>query len=155
MYQAGAVSQGDDLELEQELRSTSDDVLTRLERLRELELKKRRLTPGSPRFVSIAADIEKLAASLLAKSAEQEQLGQQAAELRQATGVISRRIEDVRPQREVAAILKEWREAERRLATASPGSADYVEAEAAIHRLRAEYRDTYQAVSNGDNPDSI
>lgn len=136
------------MELEQELRSASDELLQRLDRLRELELEKRRLQPGTPRFVAVADEVEKLAASLLTKSAEQEHLGEEAVRARHATGVLTRPIEKVAPPREVGAILSEWREAERRLAAAHPGTAEHREAQADVQRLRTEYREAYNAVSN-------
>jgi hypothetical protein len=44
------------------------------------------------------------------------------------------------------AILSDWRNAERRAATAVAGSAEAVEAHALVDRLRDEYRRAHEAV---------
>jgi len=131
------------MELEQELRATSDELLRRLERLRELEMEKRQLTPGTARFRRIARDIERLAAGVLTKTVEQEHLADKSFDVRQKTGVPPQPIAEVTPQRDISLILGEWREAERRLSAAVPGTPDHLEAQAAVHRLRTEYRDAY------------
>ena len=140
------------MELEQELRATSDELLRRLERLRELEIEKRQLTPGSARFRKIARDIERLAAGVLTKSVEQEHLADASAEVRQSVGVAPPPIEEVEPRRELSLILGEWREAERRLSAATAGAPEHLEAQAAVQRLRDEYRDAY--LSAARRPDS-
>lgn len=137
------------MEFEQELRSTSDELLRRLERLRELEMEKRQLTPGSARFRKIARDIERLAAGVLTKTVEQEHLADNAAELRDKAGFSAPPIEEVAPKREIALILGEWREAERRLAAAVPGTPEHLERQAAVQRLRAEYREAYLSAAEG------
>jgi hypothetical protein len=141
------------MELEQELRSTSDELLRRLERLRELELVKREMTPGTDQFQAIARDIETLAASVLTKTVEQEQLAEETLEVRHATGYSAPPIEDVPPVREPSAILAEWREAERRLADAPAGTIEHDEARGAVDRLRDEYRRAYRAASSEYGPD--
>jgi hypothetical protein len=135
------------MEVEHRLRTTSDELLHRLERLRELELEKRQLTPGTQRFQALVRDIEQLAAAVLTKTVEQEELAEQAIDVREATGVDPAPIADVSARREVSVILGEWREAERRLSAAAPGTAQQLEAQASVDRLRAEYREAYSAVS--------
>jgi hypothetical protein len=134
------------MELEQDLRATSDNMLRRLDRLRELELEKRKLEPGSDRFIRIARDIERLAAMVLNNTQEQEQLAQATAAVQESADVALPPIEQVTPLRDIQQILNEWREAERRLAAASAGTPDHLEAQAAVHRLRAEYRQTYRSL---------
>jgi hypothetical protein len=141
------------MELEQELRSTSDELLRRLERLRELEVEKRNLKPGTEHFRAIARDIEMLAAGVLTKTVEQEQLADESLELRRATGSAAPPIVDVPPVREPSAILAEWREAERRLADAPAGTIEHDEARAEVDRLRDEYRRAYRAASSEHGPD--
>lgn len=131
------------MEFEQELRATSDELLRRLERLRELEIEKRQLTPGTDRFRKIARDIERLAAGVLTKTVEQEHLADRSMEVREQTGIVAQPIADVTPRRDISLILGEWREAERRLSAAAPGTPDHLEAQAAVQRLRSEYRDAY------------
>lgn len=139
------------MELEQELRFTSDELLRRLQRLHELEVEKRSLAPGTERFRSIAQDIELLAAAVLAKTVEQDELAERSVELRQEAGVVVAPIEQVIPQREASLILGEWREAERRLAAATPGSAAHDRARDEVERLRDEYRQAYDAAAHEDS----
>lgn len=140
------------MNVEQELRLTSDEMLRRLDRLRELELEKRALAPGTDRFVAIAKEVERLAASVLVKTTEQERLAEASAVVHGATGALAAPIDEVAPRREISQILNEWRDAERQLAAATPGTAEHEAARASIDRLRLEYRDAYQSASrNGDN----
>jgi hypothetical protein len=141
------------MELEQELRSTSDEMLRRLEQLRELELEKRQMMPGTDQFQAIARDIEMLAASVLTKTAEQEQLAELSTDVRQATGHTAPPIADITVTREPSAILAEWREAERRLADAPAGTIEHDEARGEVDRLRNEYRRAYSAASSEYGPD--
>jgi hypothetical protein len=141
------------MELEQELRSTSDELLRRLERLRQLEVEKRNLKPGTDQFAAIARDIETLAAGVLTKTVEQEQLAEESFEVRRATGYSAPPIEDVPPVREPSAILAEWREAERRLGDARAGTIEHDEARGEVDRLRDEYRRAYRAASSEYGPD--
>jgi len=141
------------MEFEQELRAASDELMRRLERLRELEIEKRQLTPGTARFRKLARDIERLAAGVLTKTVEQEHLADKSIELREQTGAQPQPIAEVRPQRDISLILGEWREAERRLSAAEPGTPSHLEAQSAVQRLRTEYRDAYlnaaSTTSNG------
>lgn len=140
------------MELEQDLRSTSDEMLRRLDRLRELELEKRTLDPGSDRFLRIARDIERLAAMVLNKTHEQEQLAEVTVALPDAGVAPPPPIENVTPLRDIQLILNEWRDAERRLAAASVGTPDHLEAQVAVQRLRSEYRQTYRAIVADQSP---
>lgn len=137
------------MELEQDLRLTSDELLRTLERLRELEIEKRSLTPGTVRFRRIAGEIEKLAATILTKTVEQEQLAAESVAVREQTGVVSPPINDIALKRDIQLILGEWREAERRLSTAASGTPEHLEALAAVRRLRAEYRDATGVAGGG------
>ncbi|HUG48897.1 MAG TPA: hypothetical protein VMP67_10860 [Candidatus Limnocylindria bacterium] len=143
------------MELEQDMRVTSDDLMHRLDRLRELEIEKRQLTPGSARFRKLDRDIERLAAGVLTKSAEQEQLGRQAGAMLEQTGVASPPIADIAPRRELYVILGEWREAERALAAAAPGTPAQQDAQAAVQRLRDEYRESYSDASHDTAENSV
>jgi hypothetical protein len=138
------------MELEQDLRLTSDELMHSLERLRELELEKRRLSPGTARFKQIAAEVERVAATIFAKSVQQDELAQETVELREHTGLSAPTIENVEPLREIQVILNEWREAERRLAAAAHGTPEHLEAQSAVQRLRNEYRRTSQAAESAD-----
>lgn len=136
------------MEVEQDLRATSDRVMRTLERLQELETEKRGIDPGTPRFRKIAREVERLAASMFAHAHVQQQLAEATVTLREEAGVILPPIDEVAPSREIQVILAEWRDAERRTIEATAGSAEHSQAEADADRLRAEYRRTYQSVSS-------
>ena len=53
------------------------------------------------------------------------------------------------PPRDAADILAEWRQAERRLNAAQPGTAEEDAARADIDRLRAEYSRAFEQRSKG------
>ena len=129
----------------QALRETSDALLRDLDVLSTIEEEKRRLEPGDPRLVQLAARIEEIAQRVLVGSVRQRQL----------TEVVIAKVEAAAPDapdvpieqmpRPIQAILADWRDAERRAAAASPGSAEATEAEALVGRLRDEYRRAHEA----------
>lgn len=133
------------MELETELRSTSDRMLRTLEQLETLENEKRTLTPGSPRFRKLASEIERLAAHVFAQTHVQQQLGEQAHDVTEQGGDKLPSIDETVKMRDVQLILTDWREAERRLAAAEPDSAEHAQAAADIGRLRDEYHRAYSA----------
>lgn len=129
------------------LRETSDALLRDLDVLVAIEEEKRSLEPGDERLVELAGRIEEIAQRILSGSVRQHQL----------TQVINAQVEagsanapgtsiDDTP-RPIQAVLAEWREAERRLAAAEPGSAEAAEAGALVARLRDEYRRAHEALS--------
>lgn len=124
----------------QALRTTSDALLRDLEVLGALEDEKRTIEPGDPRLVDLATQIETIAERVLSRSARQRQLTEVSVdEVRDdAPGAPSTSIEDTPRQR--SAILAEWRDAERRLATADPTSAEWTEADTLVDLLREEFR---------------
>jgi hypothetical protein len=129
----------------QALRETSDALLRDLDVLSTIEEEKRSLEPGDPRLVNLAARIEEIAQRVLVGSVRQRQL----------TEVVVAQVETGSPEapdapiedtpRPMQSILADWRDAERRAAAATPGSADAAEAEALVTRLRDEYRKAYEA----------
>lgn len=128
------------MDLEQDLRYTSDEMLRMLERLRALEMRKRKLTPGSEPFKKLAEEVETLASTVFQHSQDQEKIAEDASELRRQAVVEPRPIDEIPPARELHIILAEWRDAERRLAQAAPESEEAADANADILRLRQEYR---------------
>jgi hypothetical protein len=129
------------------LREASDALLRDLEALSVLEEEKREVTPGDPRLIDLAAQIEAIAARVLITSARQHELTEQiqeAAENGSASAPIAS-IDDT--PRAISAILNEWRDAERRLEAASPGTAEAREAEVIVERLRDEYRKSHEAAT--------
>ena len=133
------------LEIEKDLRFTSDEMLRALERLRELEARKRKLKPGTEPFVKLAEEVEQLAATVFERTREQTALGEKSLELTDAAATDFRPIDAVPPTRELHIILAEWRDAERRLAEAISGTSQASDAEADVERLRQEYRRTAQS----------
>ena len=131
------------------LRETSDALLRDLDVLATIEDEKRSLEPGDPRLVELAARIEDIARRVLASSTRQHGL----------TKVIDAQVRAGAPDapdlpieemaRPVAAVLADWREAERRAAAAEPGSAEAAEADALVGRLRDEYRSAHEAAVRG------
>ena len=122
------------------LRRTSDALLRDLEALTELEEEKRTIDPGDPRLVDLAAQIEQIAKRVLASSTSQRAQTQLINELTEngSPAAPDATIEDT--PRSMEAILSAWRQAERQLENAEPGSAEATEAQILIDRLREEYR---------------
>ena len=133
------------MEIDEQLRSTSDRMLETLEQLHLLETEKRTLAPGSRRFQNLAREVERLADSMVAHVEKQTELGNEGAE----SGATLPSI-DARP-RDVTTILGEWRDAERRATAALPQSADEAAAQADVDRLRAEYQRAHRAASRRES----
>lgn len=119
---------------EADLRTASDTLLSRLERLRDLEEEKRRLTPSTLRMRAMTEEIAELARDVLGVAEAQDQLAQGAANI---PGL--RPIEDI-PPRHAHTVLEEWRAAERRVGEVQRGTAEEAATRADIDRLRGEYR---------------
>jgi len=133
------------MELESDLRAESDQILRTIDQLETLEKEKRTLEPGSPRFRTLATEIERLAASIYARTSVQKNLGEKAQAVSNATGTDMTPIEEVPPSRDIAHILNDWRDAERRLSAAAPNSSEHASAAADVGRLREEYHRAYTA----------
>jgi hypothetical protein len=126
-------------DLAEDLRTTSDGLLRDLEVLNAIEEEKRDLQPGDARTVELATRIQEIASRLLATSTRQAHLtevGRSQAEA--GTAAPAATINET--PRPIAAILADWRVAERRLQAAEPGSAEAAEASALSDHLREEYR---------------
>jgi len=137
------------MEIEEQLRSESDSMLDAMDQLRSLEAEKRAIPPNSRRFQMLARDVERLADTVVSHAEQQTDLGEQAAERHQATG------EEAAPinagSRDVATILGEWRDAERRASAAEAGSADEAAARADVDRLRHEYQQAQRSASTRED----
>jgi hypothetical protein len=142
---ASAPTARDGVETSQALRETSDALLRDLEVLAAMEDEKRQLAPGDPRLVELAGRIQEIAERVLAGTVRQHQLTQVANVQVDigAPGAPGQPIADT--PRPLPAVLAEWREAERRLSVAEPGSGEEAEARALTDALRDEYRRTYDA----------
>ena len=129
------------LEHAADLRRASDEFMQRLDRLYELETRKRELRPDEPEFVRLAREIEDLARALLFAGGQEVELAQEVhADVKNGETIVDQPIRDTPPRRDAVLVLAEWRAAERRLAAAASGSSEEGEAQAEAHRLREEYR---------------
>jgi hypothetical protein len=129
------------LEHAAELRRTSDLFMQRLDRLHDLETRKRELPPDEAEFVRLAREIEDLSRALLFTGGQQVELAEEVHhEAKRNNVAVDQPIRDTPPRRDAVAILAEWRAAERRLAAAEMGSEDESAARDDVTRLRDEYR---------------
>lgn len=127
------------------LRDASDELLRDLEALSVLEDEKRQTPPGDPRLVDLAERIESIATRVLITSGRQRELTEELQETADAGSgpATTKTIDDM--QRPISAILSDWRDAERRLESATAGTAEAREAEVLVDRLREEYREAHEA----------
>jgi hypothetical protein len=119
------------------LRADSDAFRANLERLWELEDRKRQLAPTDPEFVALAVDVERLAEALLEDARAQKSAGTDA-----HVDGLTTPIEQVPADLSALQILDRWRASERALVALTPGSK-----EARAEEARSEaYRRAYQAL---------
>ena len=124
-----------------ELRRASDDFMQRLDRLYELESRKRELPPDQPEFIRLAREVEDLARGLLfAGGVQVEKAEEVHADIKQGETVIDQPIRETPARRDAVVVLAEWRAAERNLAAAAPNSNEERAARVDVDRLRDEYR---------------
>ncbi len=129
------------LEHAAELRRASDEFMQRLDRLYELEARKRELRPDAPEFVRLAREIEDLSRALLFAGGQEVELAEEVhADVKSGETEVDQPIRDTPPRRDAVIVLAEWRAAERRLSAASAASEEEREARAEVERLREEYR---------------
>jgi hypothetical protein len=131
------------------LRQTSDGLVRDLETLVQLEEEKRGVEPGDPRLVDLAKQIEVVAQRVLASSSSQRQQTAVINELADAGSPAAPDASIDDTPRSMEAILAAWREAERKLDAAQPGSAEAREAEILVERLREDYRRAHDEATRG------
>jgi len=123
------------------LRRASDEFMQRLDRLYELESRKRELKPDLPEFVRLAREVEDLSRALLFTGGKQVELAEEVhADIKAGEKVVDQPIRETPPRRDAVTVLAEWRAAERRLVAAGQDTDDEREARDQVERLRAEYR---------------
>lgn len=143
------------LEHASELRQTSDLFMQRLDRLHDLESRKRELPPDEAEFVRLAREIEDLSRALLHTGGQQVELAEAVHhEAKHSNAVVDQPIRDTPPRRDAVAVLADWRAAERRLAAAAPASDEERDARADVERLREEYRRLTNPTPGTDGPSS-
>jgi len=135
------------------LRTTSDALLRDLEVLGAIEEEKRTIPAGDPRLVELATRVEQIAHRLLGWTSDQRQLAA-AAHAKVTAGAVDAAVAIEETPRPVAAILADWREAERRFAALEPDTADAIEAAALVDALRNEYRRAFEAAQRADETGS-
>jgi hypothetical protein len=123
------------------LRRASDMFMQRLDRLYELERRKRELPPDQPEFVRLAREIEDLSRALLFAGGQQVELAEEVhADIKNGETIVDQPIRDTPSRRDAVIVLAEWRAAERSLAAAQSDSDEERAAQATVDRLREEYR---------------
>jgi hypothetical protein len=129
------------VEIQPELRRTSDALLEGVDRIRALEREKRTLIPGSPRFREVAEEVEELSRTVLRQSEREEALGRRATALHaQGMGHLAdRSIDQIAAPRGREVVFAEWTAAEQRLADMDPGAPEAEEARQRAKRLRQEW----------------
>ena len=134
------------------LRDTSDELIRDLEALSTLEDEKRQIAPDDPRFVDLATRIESIAARVLVMSGRQRELTEEMHRIADdgSASSVPESIEDT--PRPIAAILADWRDAERRLEGTEAGSAEEREVEVLVEQLRDEYRKAHEAAAREGAP---
>jgi hypothetical protein len=133
-----------------ELRQTSDELLRDLEALVTLEDEKRAISPGDPRLVEMAAQIESIATRVLVSTTRQRVLTEDIQDEAEAGGPGAPTDAIDETPRSIPTILAEWRDAERRAAAAQPGSAEAREVEILLDQLRSEYRTAHAEARRRD-----
>ena len=132
----------DDFQRAANLRQASDLLMQRLDRLYELESRKRELPPERPEFVRLAREIEDLSRALLFSSGQEVELAEAIhADVKAGDADVNLPIRETPPKRDAVAVLAEWRAAERRLAAAAPGSDEERDARSEVEHFRIEYRE--------------
>jgi len=150
---SGGESNADAAQVTSDLRRTSDSLLRMIDRLSELERRKRELQPSQPEFVRLAREIEDVAGETLRETSLEVELADDVAARAKTTSepLVQMPIEDMAPgSRDATIILADWRSAERRLVATAPGSDEERRAREEVERLRAEYAATIRI---HDDPD--
>jgi hypothetical protein len=132
------------------LRSTSDALMRDLERLNELETKKRSIEPGDPELVELATHIEQIARRLLSSTVTQRELTERIEDLVAEGHPAAPEVPIEETPREIHVILAEWRDLERSAADLASGTPEAIAAAARSNRLRDEYRRAHDAAQRRD-----
>jgi len=123
---------------EHELRAHSDRMLELLKRLQTLEQEKHHVPVGSPEFLDLAGEVERLSRLVFRWSGIQMQSAEHAAAAVQRGEMPGTALDSVEP-RKLDVVLASWREAQLRFELAKPGSDEAEVAAADVERLREEF----------------
>ena len=108
-----------------------------------MEERKRATPVDDPWFPTLARQVEEAAQALLERAAEQTQLAQEVHDQSVGDGA-STTIEDIPADLSPARILAMWRDADRSLADAEPGSPRERELRTRVQALRGAYQQAYR-----------
>jgi len=129
--------------LDPALRTTSDTFIRQLERLLELEERKRATPIDDPVFPALAREVEDAAGALLERASQQTALSVEAhTEAVEADGAGT--IEQIPADLTPAGILGLWRDAERRLEQSQPDTREHRELTQHVVALRGAYQAAYR-----------
>ena len=126
---------------EQHLRAASDAILLLVTEVEQLERHKRGVPPGERRFDELARSV-RMAAEALADFTREEEAWARGAS---ATGRSLEPIAVASEPSTLSDILRRWRDVERRLEAADPGSAEATSLFDEFARLRDEYMAAFRA----------
>jgi hypothetical protein len=125
----------DSHEIETHLRGASDAIMVLLGELKQLEGHKRGVRPSDPRFGQLATAVRDAAQSLAQLAREQEEWGRSAAVSDPRVASIAKSPNS----QPLSAILARWREVERKLDAAEPGSDEATRLFGEFQMVREEY----------------
>jgi hypothetical protein len=128
---------------EHELRAHSDHMLELIERLHTLEQQKHHVGVGTPEFLELAGEVERLSRLVFRWSGIQMQSAEHAAAAVERGETPGTPLDAVQP-RKLDVVLAFWREAQLRFELAKPGSDEAAQAAADIERLREEFHATQE-----------
>jgi len=131
----------DDRDTQDHLRSASDAILVLLGEVEQLELHKRGVRPGDPRFAELAKEVRNTASALADFAKEELTYADDAT----ATDGRLPTITDSPTPATLREILSRWRAVERQLAEAEPGSPAAESLFEEFQRLREEYMTAFRA----------
>ena len=143
----------EDFERAANLRRASDQLMERLDRLYELESRKRELPPDRPEFIRLAREIEDVSRALLFSSGEEVELAEAVhADVKSGDASADVPIRETPAKRDAVGVLSEWRAAERRLAASAADSEDERAAREQVELLRKEYRQITTPTPSAEDP---
>ena len=132
-------------DIEDHLRAASDAILLLVAQVEQLERHKRGVAPGGPRFAELAAEVRRAAQNLAEFTREEEAWARGAV----AEGDFDTISSSANPA-PLSDILARWRDVERQLDAAAPGSPKAAALFDDFNRLRDEYLTAFRAKASAN-----
>ena len=129
-------------DVEEHLRAASDAILLLVDEVDQLERHKRGVIPGEPRFAELATAVRQ-AADKLSEFTREEETWAKAADMVAGDQLTS--IAETTNARPLSEILSRWREVERQLHEAAPGSEEAENLFDEFSKIRDEYMAAFRA----------